>query len=160
MFPWNLFPFNKDMKNPPSQMKPEEIDKYIKNIMGQMFPQNMQGMTGAPDFMKGFNAAAPGTNQQSNSAPLNSSVFETHDYVFVRFPIKNEEWLKEMKLYHTSNQMIIEHIPDKDDRHIITLPAIVRKKGSSASCKEGYMEIKIPKNIDMQYSEIDVTEIL
>ncbi|GLB61140.1 Hsp20/alpha crystallin family protein [Cytobacillus sp. NCCP-133] len=158
MFPWNFFPFNKDMKNFSKQMKPEEIDKYIQNLMGQMFPQNMQGMTAAPDFMKGFNAAS--NHSHTNTPVLNSSVFETHDHIFVRVPIKNEEWLKEMKLFHTSNQMIIEHIPEKDDQHFITLPAIVKRKGSSAQFKDGCLEIKIPKNVDMQYSEIDVTEIL
>ncbi|CAM3496273.1 Hsp20/alpha crystallin family protein [Cytobacillus oceanisediminis] len=159
MFPWNLFPFNKDMKNLMQQMKPEEIDKYIQNIMGQMFPQNMQGMSGTPDFMKGFNTAAAG-QKQPNPAALDSSVFETHDHVYVRMLIKKEDWLKDMKLYHTSNQMIIEHIPEKDDKHIITLPAIVKRKGSTAHFKDGFLEIKIPKNVDMQYSEIDVTEIL
>lgn len=136
MFPWNLFPFNKDMKNPPHQMKPEDIDKYVRSIMGQMFPQSMHGMNGTHDFMKGFHTAAPGAGQPG-SEPLNASVFETHDYVFVRFPVKNDDWLKEMKLYHTSNQMIIEHIPGKDDKHIITLPAIVRKKDHQPAVRKG-----------------------
>lgn len=158
MFPWNFFPFNKDMKNLMKEMKPEEIDKYVQNMMGQMFPQNMQGVSGSPDFMKGFNTAA--SQPQNKTAALDSAVFETHDHIYVRVPIKNEEWLKDIKLFHTSNQMIIEHIPEKNDKHIITLPAIVKRKGSTANFKDGFLEIKIPKNVDMQYSEIDVTEIL
>lgn len=158
MFPWNLFPFNKEMKNQMQQMKPEEINKYVQNLMGQMFPQNMHGMPGSQGFMNGFNTEA--ASKQANPAALNSSVFETHEFVFVRVPIKKEEWLREMRLYHTSNQMIIEHIPEKEDKHIITLPAIVKRKGSTAHFKDGFLEIKIPKNVDLQYSEIDVTEIL
>ncbi|MBU8878900.1 Hsp20/alpha crystallin family protein [Bacillus sp. FJAT-29790] len=156
MFPWNLFPVNKDTKKMMQQVKPEEIDKYVKNIMGQMIPQHMQGMMNPQEYMQGFgNQASP--DVQTSTLP--SSVFETHDHVYVRVAIKKEEWLKEMKLYHTSNQMIIEHIPELNDKHTITLPALVRKKGTTANFKEGTLEIKIPKNVDMQFSEIDVTEI-
>lgn len=91
---------------------------------------------------------------------LSSSAFETHDYVYVRIPIKDEEWIKKLRLYHTTNQLIVEHIPQQEDKHTITLPAIVKKKGASANYKDGILEVKIPKNIDMQFSQIDVMEIL
>ncbi|WP_066299505.1 Hsp20/alpha crystallin family protein [Bacillus sp. FJAT-29937] len=158
MFPWNLFPFNKDMKNMMKQMKPDEIDKYVQNMMNQMFPQGMQGMMQPQSFMPGFQNDAKQSPPSSSSLP--STVFETHDNVFVRIPIKNEQWLKDMRIYHTSNQMIIDHIPDLEDKTTIILPALVKKKGSTAYFKDGMLEIKIPKNVDMQYSEIDVTEIL
>lgn len=162
MFPWNLFPFNKDMKNMMKQMKPGEVDKYVQDIMNQMFPQGMQGMQGMTSpksFMPGFeNEARP--NSSSSANPLHSHVFETHYDVFIRIPIKHENWLKSMRIYHTSNQVIIEHIPESEDKHTIILPALVKKKGATAFYKDGMLEMKIPKNIDMQYSEIDVTEIL
>lgn len=157
MFPWSLFPFSKDMKNMMKQMKPDEIEKYVQSFMNQMMPQNMQGMMNPQSFMPGFNNE---TKQNQTSSPLSTTVFETHDYVFVRIPIKSEQWLKDMRIYHTSNQMIIEHIPEQADKHTIVLPAIVKKKGASALYKDGMLEIKIPKNVDMQYSEIDVTEIV
>ncbi|MEH7124806.1 Hsp20/alpha crystallin family protein [Bacillus sp. JJ1532] len=160
MFPWNLFPFNKDMKNMMKQMKPDEIDKYVQNMMNQMFPQGMQGMMQPQSFMPGFQNDARQSPPSSSSSSLPSSVFETHDNVFVRIPIKNEQWLKDMRIYHTSNQMMIEHIPEFEDKSTIILPALVKKKGASAYFKDGMLEIKIPKNVDMQYSEIDVTEIL
>ena len=156
MFPWNLFPFNKDMKNMMQQMKPEEMEKYVQNIMGQMFPQKVQGMTNPANFMQGTHPFH--TQTAENSKEFQSSVYETHDYVYVRVPIKKEEWLKEMKLYHTSNQMIIEHIPEFDDKHTIVLPALVKRKGSRASFKDGMLEIKIPKNVDLQFTEIDIDE--
>lgn len=159
MFPWNIFPFNKDMKNMMQQMKPEEIDNYVQNMLGKMLPGNMNGMMNPQEMFSGFQSS-PLQQQQHSSGELNSSSFETHDYVFVRIPIKNEEWIKQMRLYHTSNQLIIEHIPEMGDKNTITLPAIVRKKGSSANYKDGTLEVRIPKNIDMQFSEIDVTEIL
>ncbi|MCA1039988.1 Hsp20/alpha crystallin family protein [Bacillus infantis] len=162
MFPWNLFPFNKDMKKTMQQLKPDEIDKYVQNMMGQLFPQSMQGMGGPQNMMQGFSPFQQGNSDPSpaGSSKLDASVYETHDYVFVRVGIKDESWLKQLKLYHTSNQIILEHIPEYDNKHTITLPALVKRKGSSASFKDSMLEVRIPKNIDMQFSEIEVTEIL
>lgn len=157
MFPWNLFPFNKDMKNTMQQMKPDEIDNYVQSMLGKLLPGNMGGMMNPQDMFSGIQS--PSGQSPSKNGPLNSTSFETHDFVFVRIPIKQEEWLKQLRLYHTSNQLIIEHIPEFEDKHTITLPAIVKKKGASGNFKDGTLEIKIPKNIDMQFSEIDVTEI-
>ncbi|MDP4163876.1 MAG: Hsp20/alpha crystallin family protein [Bacillota bacterium] len=158
MFPWNLFPFNKDMKNSMQQMKPDEIDNYVQSMLGKLLPGNMSGMMNPQEMFSGFQQSSTQTPSRS-SGPLNSTSFETHDFVFVRIPMKQEDWLKQLRLYHTSNQLIIEHIPEYDDKHTITLPAIVKKKGASGNYKDGTLEIKIPKNIDMQFSEIDVTEI-
>lgn len=141
------------------QMKPDEIEKYVQTIMNQVFPQQMQGMMPSQNFMPGFNNQQD-TRPSQQSSSLPSSVFETHNDVFIRIPIKNDQWLKDMRIYHTSNQMIIEHIPQQEDKHTIVLPALVKKKGATAFYKDGTLEMKIPKNIDMQYSEIDVTEIL
>ncbi len=156
MFPWNIFPFNKDSKNMLQQMKPEEIDKYVQDIMEKMIPGTMKGMMNPQDILNQFQS--PIGSQQSQDA-LQSATFETHDFVFVRIPIKNEEWLKQMTIYHTSNKLLVEHIPDYEDKHSITLPAIVRKKGAAANYRDGILEVRIPKNIDMQFSQIDVTEI-
>ena len=41
MFPWSIFPFNKDSKSMLQNMKPDEIDKYVQGIMGKMMPDNM-----------------------------------------------------------------------------------------------------------------------
>jgi HSP20 family molecular chaperone IbpA len=156
MFPWNLFPFDKDMKKRLQNMKPEEVDHFIQGVMGKFMPSHLEGMTGPHDFMNDFH----GTSSQATPSVnvLNSAAFETHDIIFVRIPIKNDEWLKQIRIYYTSNQLIVENIPNLEDKHTITLPAIVKKKGASAKCKDGILEVKIPKNIDMQYSQIDVSE--
>lgn len=155
MFPWNLLPFNKDMGKMLQSMKPGEIEKYVQEIMGKMMPSNMQGMMNPQDLMGSLHTPA----EQRSSNPLNSTAFETHDFVFVRIPIKDDKWVKQVRIYHTSNQLIAEGIPDYEDKHTITLPAIVKKKGAVATCKDGILEIRIPKNVDMQFSQIDVTEI-
>jgi HSP20 family molecular chaperone IbpA len=159
MFPWSMFPFiNKDMKDTLQKIKPEQIDSYVQDMLGKIMPGNMRGMMNPQDMFKGFQS--PVSQEQSTSEILNSTAFETHDFVFIRIPIKKEEWIKQLRVYHTSNQLIVEHIPQHDDKHTITLPAIVKKKGASANFKDGVLEIKIPKNIDMQYSQIDVTEMI
>lgn len=155
MFPWSFSPFNKDTMKKLQQMRPEEVEKYVNDMMGKMFPPDMQKM----DFSGGvnpFNIQSSPTEKEENS--LHASVFETHDNIFVMIPIKDENWLQEMKLFHTSNQLIIQHIPEPEDKHTITLPAIVRKKGSKASYQDGSLEVRFFKNVDMQYSEIDISE--
>ncbi|TKC19568.1 Hsp20/alpha crystallin family protein [Robertmurraya kyonggiensis] len=149
MSPWNFSPFNKETMQKLKRMQPEEVQNYVNEVMGKMFPPEMQGM----NFAKGFNSSS-----EDSTNALSAKVFETLDYVYVMIPIDDEDWLQKMKLYYTSNQLIIEHIPKSEDKQTITLPAIVRKKGSRATYKDGILEIKIPKNIDMQYSEIDITE--
>ncbi|EKN65594.1 spore coat protein [Neobacillus bataviensis LMG 21833] len=158
MFPWNMFPFNKDMKDSMQKMKPEEINNYVQDIIGKVMPGNMRGMMNPQEMFSGFQTS--GSQTQPATGVLNSTAFETHDFVFVRIPINNEEWIRQMRIYHTSNQLIVEHIPKQEDKNIITLPAIVKKKGATANFKDGMLEVKIPKNVDMQFSQIDVTEIM
>ncbi|WML44984.1 Hsp20/alpha crystallin family protein [Neobacillus sp. PS3-40] len=158
MFPWSMFPFNKESKSMLQNMKPDDIDKYVQDIMGKMMPGSMRGMMNPQEIMNNFQSPL-GQQQTPSTDILNSTAYETHDFVFVRIPIKKEDWLKQLQIYHTSNQLIIEHIPDHDDKHTITLPAIVKKKGSVANYKDGMLEVRIPKNVDMQFSQIDVTEI-
>ncbi|MGG3470113.1 Hsp20/alpha crystallin family protein [Neobacillus pocheonensis] len=158
MFPWNMFPFNKGMKDAMKNMNPEQIDTFVQDLMGKIMPQNMGGMMNPQELINGFQSS--GLRQPPVDGVLNSTAFETHDFVFVRIPIKSEDWLKQLRIYHTSNKLIVEGIPELEDKHTITLPAIVRKKGAAANYKDGILEIKIPKNIDMQYSQIDVTEIM
>lgn len=154
MFPWNLFPFNENMKKVINQIKPDEMDKYTQELMGKMIPKHMEGMMNPQETFKGI---FPNPFHHSS---LPYTIFDTHEYVFVRIIIKNEEWLNTMKLYYTANLMVIEHIPDFDDKHTLTLPAIVKKKGATVSFKDGTLEIKIPKSVDMQFCEIDISENL
>lgn len=156
MFPWNLFPLNKDTKNMMQQMKPEEIQKYVQSMVGKMFPPNMEGMHSPPTFKNNFSDASM-SHTPTNPA-IETMVFETHDYVFVRITMKQEDWINKLKLYHTSNHVIIENIPEASDQHKIVLPAIVKKKGATARLKDSMLEVRIPKNNDLQFSEIDVTE--
>ncbi|PKG23412.1 Hsp20/alpha crystallin family protein [Niallia nealsonii] len=159
MFPWNLFPFNKDAKSKMNGMKPADIQNYVQEMMDKMMPDSLQKMN-PQDMFKNITSAnnSTPTNQATNKL-FNYVVFETHHHCFVRIPIADEAWLKNIKIYYTSNQVIIQHIPTEPDKHIITLPSVVRKKGSTATFKDNILEIKIQKSNEMSYSEIDVTEI-
>lgn len=160
MFPWNFFPFNKDTKKMLENLQPGEIEKYAQNMMNKMFQQQMQNIPNAKEFLKNAHPHQPTSSESgSQGKPLQPSIFETHDYVFVMLPIE-EEWLNSIRLYHTSNRLIIEHVPRLDDKQTFTLPAIVKKKGTTACFKDGLLEIRLLKNSDSNYSEIDITEKL
>lgn len=155
MFPWKFFPIDENIKKMMNQLKPGEIDKYTKEMIGKMMPTHLNSAMNQDDLLKGvFSGSNP--NSSPTHPTLQYSVFETHEHVFVRVNIQNEKWLKKMKLYHTSNLMIIEHIPNHKDKHTITLPAIVKKKGAKANYRDDTLEIRINKSEDMQYSEIEV----
>ncbi|MDQ0155075.1 Hsp20/alpha crystallin family protein [Robertmurraya andreesenii] len=155
MFPWGFSPFNQDMFKKLQKMKPQEIEKYVYDMMGKMFPPEMNGMNFGmtPPIME----TSPPQNEES-PPEIDARVFETHDDVFVIIPIKDKDSLKDIKIAHTSNQLIIRHMPDWEDKHTITLPAIVRKKGTKATYQDGTLEIRLQKNIDLQFSEIDINE--
>ncbi|MER2059968.1 MAG: Hsp20/alpha crystallin family protein, partial [Niallia sp.] len=44
MFPWNLFPFNNDSKNRMDQMNPQDIQKYVQEMMDKLMPDSLQKM--------------------------------------------------------------------------------------------------------------------
>lgn len=159
MFPWNMLPFNQDTKKLLQQMKPDEIEKYVQDMLQKMFPSQLQNMMNPSNFMQQENRQSQQeTTPLQPSTSIEASTFETHHYVFVRVPIKDENWLGKMRIYHSSNQIFIEHIPNDSDKHVITLPAIVRKKGSTTQVLDDILEIKLLKNTDFQFSEIEISD--
>ncbi|WP_409250967.1 Hsp20/alpha crystallin family protein [Bacillus sp. SCS-153A] len=167
MFPWNsFFPFNKNMKDRLKNMNPQDVDQYVKSVMKEMFPQDWQGMQNPGDFMKNMGSMMDGTTYERTSEetagaaadriPVN--IFEALESIYIQLKIPDEDLVKNIKVFHTSNQAILENIPTAGERQVITLPSLVKKKGSSAQYKEGILEIKIPKSMDLQFTEIDVSE--
>lgn len=158
MFPWNLLPFDRNSQKKFLEMKPDEIEKYVQQMMGKVFQPNMNGMNGMLKPEEWLRDMEKNTNGPlENASTIKADIFETHDYVFIRIPLKSEEWLKQMKLFYTSNQVIIEHIPEHTDKHTLILPATVKRKGAAASHKEGVLELRLAKQSDLQYSEIDLS---
>lgn len=155
MNPWNiLFPFQKYMKNFTGTDQSKEMEEY----MLKMFKSLQNGDLG--QMMNTTSEATATTNEKdTQQGKLPATIFETHSDVYVRLSIKDSTQLKRMKIFHTSNLLIIEDIPELTDRSTYTLPAIVKKKGSTALYKDGTLEIKLQKINDLQFSEINITEI-
>ncbi|WP_374721000.1 Hsp20/alpha crystallin family protein [Peribacillus tepidiphilus] len=163
MFPWNmLFPFQKNLKEMQNKMSPLEIESYVQQLLSNVMPQHMQNPGNPFTQAQTKSWEKMQDNQAENYSErikqFSADVFETHNHVYVRMAIEHSESVKNIKIFHTSNQAIIEGFPNKDDRQVLTLPAIVKKKGAIAKFKDGILEIKIPKNYDFQFSEVDVTD--
>lgn len=162
MFPWNFFPFDKELQSKVKNMNPEEVNHFVQNMLGKVFQTPFPNNGSTQDIMKYFDAF-PHT-QDEGSASRNSaieySLFETHDYIFVRIKLTSEDWLTKLKLSHTSHLLLLENIPETGNKHSIPLPSLVKKKGTTAHFKDETLEVKIPKDIDTHFSEINVTEIL
>lgn len=166
MFPWNMFPFG-DKKNMMQNMNPQDIEKHVKELISQAMPQQWQGMFNHDDMMKRAMTMFNSPNQQEPDEPsssnlhsqsINADVYETFDDIYIRIPINDEEWLKQVKILHTSNQAIIENIPNQGQRHVITLPTLVKRKGTVAQYKDQVLEIRLSKNADINLTEVDVSE--
>ncbi len=153
MNPWNLlFPLQKYMKQFSSTRDSSDMEAVMKDMFSQMSNSDLfqQGNSEHPFF----------SNEHSqNGNKLQTNVFETHHHVFVRISLSDQKALQKMKIYHTSNSAIIEGYPKDTDKHIVTLPAIVTKKGATAHHKENVLEIRFTKASDLNLSEIPITEL-
>ena len=152
MFPWNtLFTSNKSHQNFLKNIQTNDVQSFIDKVFSEVMPEKVQETMNQ--------GTAHQERSQPSSCPLNAQVFETHGYIYIRIPIKDENWLKKMKIFHTSNQSMIHGVPNDDDQHVISLPALVRKKGTSAQYKDNVLEIRLQKITDIPYSEIDISEL-
>ena len=157
MFPWDKLPNNDMIKEMLSNVSSGQIDKYVQQMVSQMFPKQMEGMINPQEWLKSM--PFTGEPRQESSQKLDAAVFETHEHVYMRIPIRDENWLKTMKVYHTSAEAIIENIPEIGDKHTFPFPVSVRKKGTMASHKESVLEIRFIKRSHHQISEVDVNGI-
>ncbi|OCA90816.1 hypothetical protein A8F94_02775 [Bacillus sp. FJAT-27225] len=145
MFPWGGFPFSKDMMK---NMKPEMIEQYVMDAIKNYMPQG--GETGT--IFSNNQSESP---EQSSRRNIQVNIFETHEFVFARFPVK-PEWLDEMRIFHTSTELIIENIPEAGNSESFTLPVPVRKKGVTAAAVDGILEIKFLRSLHTHLSEIQI----
>ena len=94
--------------------------------------------------------------QEYANHSLKVSTFETHDHVYVRVLVKDESQLATIKIFHTFNQLIIEGLPSLDNKHVVTLPSIVKMKGATSEYRDDFLQVKMVKKTDLQFTEIDV----
>jgi len=134
-----------------------DIHKFVQDIVDRSISSSMQHA----DILEKATAAdireEPELKHEMKPAEsLQVTTFESHDHVYVKMYIKDPETLSSLKLYHNSNQLLIEGIPNSEARHVITLPSIVRMKDSVSEYRDHYLQIKMKKRNDPQFTEVAV----
>ena len=130
-----------------------DINKYVQEMITQSMAHSTENHH-VTDAMEIFDQEK--RKHEHTDSSLNISTFETHDHVYVRVHIKDESQLATIKVFHTSNQLIIEGLPSLEEKHVVTLPSIVKMKGAISEYRDDYLQIKMVKKIDLQFTEIDV----
>lgn len=147
MFPWkSLFPFQqKEIGGLLKPFNPNDVEQYIQSMMGKA----MQG-----NFQQPNNNSGVTSSVDQNEA---IEVFETHEHVFVKVK-RSEEEMKDLRVFHTSNQAILSSKEKEEEQTVITLPSLVHKKGCIAKYRDGVLVLTFTKQDDMQFSEVDIRE--
>ena len=106
MFPWNtLFSSHKNQNSFLKNLQQNDVQSFIEKVFEEAMPKNIQ---------ETMDQTAPVKErfQQAQAHPLKADVLETHSFIYIRIPIEDEDWLKKMKILHTSNQSIIRGVPN------------------------------------------------
>ncbi|MEH7386706.1 Hsp20/alpha crystallin family protein [Bacillus sp. JJ1521] len=165
MFPFqSLFPFKDIMQQWMKQSgESSSIEKFVQESISKsmstsldFFQNNASVLNRAIHENQVSQGGENSFGEQAKPDELTPTIFDSHDHVYVKFRMKDPSNLSNVKIFHTSNQIIIEGYPNKDSYHMFALPELVKKKGSSTSYKDEFLQIKLPKATDMQYTEIDV----
>ena len=146
MFPWNnQFPFQKEYLEQLAKLNPQDFQKFMNEFMGNLLPQIEHFLPNREIFTH--------TNDKNQ---LNEEVFETHEYVYIKIPMKKLQNWRAIKVYHTPFQCMIKSQKNHDLSHKILLPSPVHKKGAKAVIKNDMLEIRFIKVKDWQYTEIEI----
>ncbi|HHW37021.1 MAG TPA: hypothetical protein GXX18_07270 [Bacillales bacterium] len=162
MFPWNLNGNLQDYIKQFSDIKPNEVDDFIKKILSSHMPyqptpqSDMKTREQKKSTIPNKEPTITPSHAQPKNEPIEIKVFESHEDVFVHFPLNNKNDIKTGKIYYNSNRLIIKDVPNIGDKHNVLLPAIVQQRGAKINYKNGILQIKIPKADDLQFTEIDL----
>ncbi|GIN73719.1 hypothetical protein J14TS2_41940 [Bacillus sp. J14TS2] len=157
MFPWNLLPFNQNQdKAPPFEIGKNNVDDYVQKLMSQAFSAFDQNATNSNDWVGSLLKQVPSSSGSSSSNGV--KLFESFQFIFIHISVPDEKTLERWKVYHTTNQLIIEDSEVAQNTKTITLPALVNKKKTTAVYKNGILEVILEKKTDMQYTEVGVSK--
>jgi HSP20 family molecular chaperone IbpA len=134
------------------QMNTNGVEEYVQKTMSSMFSGSMPDFFKDQDVLQSF---AP-NGSSSSSSKLETKVFETFDDCIVQVTVPDRSLLRQLKVFHTPYQCILEWFDGEPQREEIRLPSSVRRKGTTAVYRNGTLEIKMPKHSHMPISEIDV----
>lgn len=149
MFPWDKqFPFDRTgFSKHINKMNPKEVENYIQQVMKNVF---------GGDLSQGFPFQGEFPEKESNNE-RKPDIFETNDYVYVKLPLIDSE-KRNIKLQHTTHQLIVMNYPKDSDQTKYMLPSPVRRKGTKARYFDNMIEIQFIKLIENSLSEIDISD--
>lgn len=151
MFPWNWFGQKNQDFDPLKNINGQDIQKWLDHWMKDVFPRNFWSLVKNHD-----QKPTTQNRKQTETIKIQESIFETFDDMYIRLPIENKFLIKRIKIYYTPNKCFIEGLQPQP--YTILLPAIAKKKGARAIYREQWLEIKIPKNLDLEASEIEISQ--
>jgi HSP20 family molecular chaperone IbpA len=111
------------------------LEDYIQGILSQALPQSSEEI--------------------AKKSVLQSEVFETHDYMIAKIKIPNQINPRKIKILFAINQIRLEGLPE-NRKPILQLPAHGRFQGSKAVFKDDILEIRIPKETNENFKQINV----
>ncbi|MBD1379027.1 spore gernimation protein GerT [Metabacillus arenae] len=153
MFPWNKgFPFHK-MKIPDQfkDLEPNQVEEYVQDVMKNVFGNQYP-------FQFPFQGEIqPNSKNDRQSKKYQIECFETSEYIYVKIPLEREK-LAGLKIQHTSHQLIIHNYPEEGETEKVSLPSLVKRKGTKTHYKDSLLEIKLIKNEDHYISEVVIND--
>ncbi|MEK4030449.1 Hsp20/alpha crystallin family protein [Pseudobacillus sp. FSL P4-0506] len=160
MFPFQSpFPAMNEWQKWLNHLNEKDVEKYVQNVLSSSLPSSWQTNEKMQDFRKDEDNYSYRSSSSAEAPSLREAVFETHEAVYVKISIPDPSIFDHLKIFHTSNQTILEGLPAPHNKKVIILPAIVKKKGAAANYKDGILQIMLPKEVDFQYTEIDVRHL-
>jgi hypothetical protein len=158
MLPWNkMFPFPKEyMKQ--DIFKQSDIEKWMSKATQGKLPPNPQ-MLGTTDFFAQsleLLKTAQTKKKKKKTNPFEAKVFETHDEVFIRFPVKSEEQLQQLKTSYNTTSLFVENIPASGNKQTIKLPCPVKGNSSKARYQDGIVEVRIAKETQQSVTKVPI----
>ncbi|MBM7714628.1 Hsp20/alpha crystallin family protein [Siminovitchia sp. FSL H7-0308] len=139
----------------PKWLTQSYLNNDIQKFVQEMVEQSISSSIKNAKMMGSVHEVEEERPEQANGT-LQASTFESNDHVYVRVFVKDESVLPNVKIYHSSNELVIEGMPSSDDRHIISLPSPVRMKESVSEYRDHHLQIKMKKRIDPQFTEVAV----
>ncbi|GIN20881.1 MAG TPA: hypothetical protein DEO65_01465 [Bacillus bacterium] len=145
--------FNNDIQKFVHEVMEQSISTSLKNakMMGSMYMDSQEERKPLEEEKE-----SESKKEESIKESLQAMTFDSLDHVYVKVLLTDSSLLSHIKIYHNSNQLILEGIPAREDRHVITLPSTVTMKDTVSEYRDPFLQIKMKKRNDPQFAEIAV----
>ncbi|GGE48883.1 spore germination protein GerT [Pullulanibacillus camelliae] len=152
---------------------PNDIQSYIENMRKTFMngePFNTEDVQKKvmesldqflPDFLKqgkASSATKADAPSQRTTPTAQSQVFETHDFVIARIPIRPDNYYPPKILMDTYH-LYVRGLPEQESELKLQLPAPIRPKNAKAEYKDGVLEVRMLKRGPEPFTEINVSDM-